>query len=626
MARKIYKVFGSGLEFLSPEETLVDSYSLQSKLERPIDRRVFSVLFFFLILLMAVFSVGLGKLAIKENKKWEQLAIINRSVIYSLPPGRGEIFDRQGQIVATSQPVFDLIAVNHDLPTEEKEWRRWQEELARILDMPLSSLSELMARERSQALWLVRRELTKEQALQVENLFSKGFYVLRGAKRFYPQGSFWAHLIGFTGKVSPEDLKAERFYQSNDRIGRAGLEKSYESFLRGEHGQIFFDRSGQPYQVRSAQPGHSLIANVDQKIQNDLFGALEEVLKINDLKRGAAVALNPQTGAVLGMVSFPSFDNSQLTGELGQEIYQQYFLSGEKPLFNRAVGGKYNPGSTIKPLLALAGLQEKVITPQTAITDLTGYITVPNLYRPEEVYTFRDWKIQGRVDLKKALAQSSDIYFYSLGGGYGEIEGLGFARLEKYFRKFGIDRLLGIDLPGENTGFVPNEEWKKEQFGQPWFLGDTYNVSIGQGDLTVTPLWLASYISALANGGKIFQPQIVQAVVDIDKKNILSFTAKLVADLNLDPEQLRVIQEALREVVISGTGQLLKDLPVAVAAKTGTAEVAQGKELNSLLVAYAPYDYPEIALAVVIEKVGSRQGLALQVAKTFFQKYFTYQQ
>ena len=244
-------------------------------------------------------------------------------------------------------------------------------------------------------------------------------------------------------------------------------------------------------------------------------------------------------------------------------------------------------------------------------------------YAREESEQFRDWKIQGMIDLKKALAQSSDIFFYSVGGGYGKIKGLGFEKLEKYFRAFLIDRVLGIDISGETAGFVPNEEWKLEKTVQPWFTGDTYNVSIGQGDLLVTPLWLSSYVSAIANGGIFYKPFVVKKITD-GGKILREFKSEQLSKLLFDNTVMNVVRDGMREVVISGTAKSLNSLPVSVAAKTGTAEAGiKGSQLNSVFVAYAPYDQPEIALSVVIENIGNNQGLAMLAAQNFLEKYFS---
>ncbi|MDO8495488.1 MAG: penicillin-binding protein 2 [bacterium] len=618
---KEYKISGYGEEDVSPEETLADSFSSYSKVETPISSTVLQVFYGLIALVFGFFILTAFKLEVLNGKDFRALAIGNRSSVYDIPAMRGNIFDRSGEVLGENQPVFDLVAISADLPKKE-ELAVLIQDLREILGDDLESLQKSFEQRDSQAIFFIRKDLDKERVLQIQNKYTRGVYVINSVTRKYPEGVKFSSVLGYTGKVSTEDL-LDTYYDINDRKGRAGIEASFENYLRGEHGRIFFDRANNRYIPYPSKPGQSLVLNIDAEVQRHLYDSVNEILRAHGLKYGSAVAQNPNTGEVLGMVSFPAYDNNELSSEISEDLYQKYFISKDRPLFNRALGGRFNPGSTIKAILALAGLKEKVITPNTTITDSMGYISIPNIYNPEIVYRYRDWRVQGTVDLKKALAWSSDIYFYSVGGGYGAIKGLGYDRLEKYYRAFLIDRALGIDVPGESAGFVPDEKWKIEKFGQPWFTGDTYNVSIGQGDLVVTPLWLSSYISALANGGTFYKPVLVKKVVDGDKKDVKVFGSEELAKLPFDRATLDIVRDGLREVVVSGTGQLLGNLPVKIAAKTGTAEVVSGaKVLNSLLVAYGPYENPEIAISVVIENIGPHQGLALQAAKKFLEWYF----
>ncbi|MBI2057510.1 MAG: hypothetical protein HYT63_00800 [Candidatus Yanofskybacteria bacterium] len=366
---------------------------------------------------------------------------------------RGVILDSKGKILAGNTPVFDLIAISADLPKEEEELRSWSQDLAGILDDQPKSIFAVLREKERQAVFFVKKDIAKEKVIQIQNKYQKGIYVVGGARRSYSDGAQFSSIMGYTGKVSPDDL-ADKYYIINDRKGRSGLEESYEDFLRGDHGRIFFDRANDRYIVKPAGPGKTLILNIDSDVQKALYRSVENVLRSAGLKSGSAVAQNVKTGEVLGMVSFPSFDNNQFSTELSEELFKKYFENKNRPIFNRAVSGKYNPGSTIKPLMALAGLTEGVITPETTIVDLNGYITVKSIYDPNVIYKFRDWKVQGTLKLKKAIAQSSDIYFYSVGGGYSVIKGLGFEKLEKYFRTFLIDKVLGIDISGEAAGFT----------------------------------------------------------------------------------------------------------------------------------------------------------------------------
>ncbi|HEY4484270.1 MAG TPA: penicillin-binding protein 2 [Candidatus Paceibacterota bacterium] len=622
--KKRYQISNFEEDMVSPEETLIDSLSSRSKIELPISRSIIQVFYFLIGLVLFFYLFFSFRLGVLEGKDFRSVALSNRSTVYNIPSMRGVVLDSDGEVLAGNTPVFDLIAISADLPKKEEELRLWSENLAGILnDKPENIFSILQEKER-QAVFFVKRDVAKEKVIQIQNHYQKGVFVVSGAKRSYSDSIQFSNILGYTGKVSQDDLKDE-YYIINDRKGRSGLEEKFEEVLRGKHGQIFFDRANKRYVVKPASPGSGLVLNIDSDVQKALYDSVENVLRSVGLKAGSAVAQNPKTGEILGMVSFPSFDNSLFSSELSEELFKKYFENKNRPIFNRAVSGKYNPGSTIKPLLALAGLKENVISPETTIVDLNGYITVKSIYDPSVVYKFRDWKVQGTLNLKKAIAQSSDIYFYSVGGGYGIIKGLGFEKLEKYFRTFLIDKVLGIDISGEAAGFVPNEEWKLEKTGQPWFTGDTYNVSIGQGDLLVTPLWLSSYVSAIANGGTFYKPFLVKKIIDGEQKPVQTFKSEELAKLPFDTRTLDIVREAMREVVVSGTAQMLNSLPIKIAAKTGTAEVGvKGSGLNSVFVAYAPFDDPEIAISIVVEDIGQKQGLAVLAAKQFFESLISF--
>ncbi len=485
--KKEYRVSNFEDDGVSPEETLLDSLGSDSKIELPIPESVVFVFYALIGAAFLFFIIFSFNLEVLQGSYFKNIAAGNRSTFYQVPSMRGVILDNAGQILADNQPVFDLVGISSDLPDKKEEVNTIIQGLSQILKEPEENILDIFREGKSQALFFIKKDLEKDEVLQIQNRYQRGVYVVNGAQRLYPAGAKFSSVIGYTGKVSQEDLK-DPYYNLNDRKGRAGIEESYENFLKGEHGRIFFDKANKKYIFNNATAGSDIVLSINGGIQRHLYDSLDNILRSSGLKSGSAVVQNPNTGEILGMVSFPSFDNNQLTSDLSEDLYKKYFEGKDRPIFNRAISGKYNPGSSIKPLLALAGLKEGVITSDTTITDLSGYITIKSQYDPNIFYKYRDWKVQGTVNLKKALAQSSDIYFYSVGGGYGNIKGLGFEKLEKYFRAFLIDKILGIDISGETSGFVPSEEWKLEKFGQPWFTGDTYNVSIGQGDLLVTLL------------------------------------------------------------------------------------------------------------------------------------------
>jgi penicillin-binding protein 2 len=320
----------------------------------------------------------------------------------------------------------------------------------------------------------------------------------------------------------------------------------------------------------------------------------------------------------------PAFDNNVFENSSDATNFSKInkLLNGkDNPLLDRVIGGRYSPGSTIKPLLALAGLKEGVVTPSTTI-NATGSIKVQSEVDPSVFYTFRDWRVHGWTDIKKAIADSVDVFFYALGGGYGNISGLGIDRIENYLKIFRADKETGIDLPGEMSGLVPSKNWKEATKGESWYVGDTYNISIGQGDLDVTPIWLNTYVGSIANGGKLMKPFVVKEVRDSAGDTIGRMSPQVLGETPFDQQTVNIVRQGMRQTVLSGTAILLQDLPAPVAAKTGTAQVP-GRGLNSLFTVFGPYDNPEIVMTVLVENINQSQGLAIRVANEFLLWYFS---
>ena len=610
-------------EFIEPEETLMDSRSNLSKIERPVSGSVFNFLVLFFGIILVLYLVNLMNLQIFSGDRLKEIALQNISLSYTTPALRGVIYDRQGKELAYSVPDFELVVIPKQIPKNKNGLDNFKQILSKTSGISIDSLENTLNLQKNNALIIFQKEIEKSKAIQVSQAKLPGVFIIPKPKRIYADGNYFSHIIGYINQVSDLDLEKDEYYKLQDKIGRSGLEANYEEILRGTHGLVNFSKESSGNDLLGSKPGDSLVVNIDFDVQKKLYESLNTTLRSVGLTRGAAIVQNPNNGAVIGMVSFPSYDNNIFQEELTLEDFKNNFSDRNKPLLNRAIGGTYSPGSTIKPLLALAGLKEGVITSNTTITDNKGYITIRSQFDPNVIYTYRDWKIQGTVDLKKAIANSSDIYFYSVGGGYGNISGLGISRLATYFKEFLIDQILDIDLPGEKSGFIPTEAWKLTAKGEAWYKGDTFNVSIGQGDLLVTPLWLNTYVSAIANGGVLFKPQVVNKIVNPDKKTVEIFPEEEMGHIDFSQDIINEVKIGMREVVVSGTGQLLSNLPVPVAAKTGTTEVIKGKTANSLVLVFGPYPDPEITLTVIIEGIEySQQGLALRAAKDFLEWYF----
>ncbi len=607
-------------DVVTPEETLLDAGSELSDLERPISSGVFRFTFWGIAVLLGIVLAVTIKLSIVDHAYFTELAFQNRSGNFSVPPPRGIIFDTTGTPLVKNVPSFDLIAVSKEIKTSITD--PVMAKVASILHISPEDLTATLTDQSKAAnIFFIATDLKKEQVLELQYLDPKGLHIIPTVDRQYVDGSEFSQVVGYVGRVSQADLGQDPYYAPADSIGRLGIEGEYESILRGEHGRMFFGSNADSFNV-DATPGENVVLNINADLQRQLYQQLHDVLASSGLSRGAAVIQDPQTGAVLAMVSFPSFDSNMFAQGLSQEQYKAIFGNPTKPLFNRIISGLYNPGSTIKPLMGLMTLQEGIMRPQDTIQDCIS-ITIPNPFDKSISYTFKNWRVDlGLFNLRRAIANSCNIYFFTVGGGFGKIVGLGIERMAKYLEASFADKVLGIDLAGEAHGFVPTPDWKEQTRGQSWYQGDTYNTAIGQGDLLVTPLWLNSYISAIANGGTIYKPFVASRIVDDQKNTTQTFEPEALGKMPFRDDVLNEVKSDMEETVLSGTAQVLKDLPVRAGAKTGTAEVVKGQSINSLFTAFAPFDHPELSITVLVEGSASNQGLAIRAAHNVLKWYF----
>lgn len=614
-----YRVRGSEDRDIHPEETLADSLSEHTIIEMPIGHGVFRTLYVFIFLISVFILLKSFQLQFVKGNRFTVIAQRNSSQ-YSMSALRGIIYDRNNKSLVENVPIFDLIAIHNDLPAKSGIGSLTNS-LSPIIKMDQSELADIFNKNTNSATFLIKKGLSKEEVTKIKVLSLKGIYVVANSQRHYFESNAFSSVIGYTAKVNEAEMDADPYYLPTDRVGRLGIEAYYEKQLRGEHRNLII-KSSVSSGKEDVKPGNDLILNIDQNIQNNLYQTMTNVLDLAGLKRAAAIVQNPKTGEILGLISLPAFDAN---------IFENYFdpASTDKiskilqdknnTLFNRVIAGRYSPGSTIKPLLALAGLKENVVTPNTAIY-ANGSISVTSKYDPSVVYTFRDWRVHGLTDLKKAIADSVDVYFYALGGGYGNIRGLGIDKIVGYLKSFLADNILGIDLPGEVRGLIPSPDWKQKTKGEEWFIGDTYNISIGQGDLNVTPLWLNTYIGSIANNGNLMKPYVVKEIKDQDGKIIAQNQPQVLGKIPFDDQTIKTIKEGMRQTILSGTATSLQNLPVPVAAKTGTAQVSN-RGLNSLFVVFGPYENPNITMTILVEGVES-QGLAIRIAHDFLLWYF----
>lgn len=618
-------------DWVSPEETLLDSSSDYSDLETPISNSVFRASFLTAVVLSVAVFVFIFDLSINKHDKFANLALQNKSVTFSVPPPRGIIFDRLGKPLVQNEPVFDLLVISKEF-NKTASVSESTTKLAEVLRVDKELFEDFVTKNaKNNSIFFAFSGLNKDQVLRIKYLSPEGFYVVPNTKRYYIDGAQFSSVLGYIGKVNKTELGKNLYYQPTDTVGRLGIEAQYENYLRGEHGKIFFNaEKGDDENVRQDPVvGNGVVLNIDYDVQKRLYNELFSVLKNTSYSRAAAIVQNPQTGAIVAMVSLPSYDNNFFVEGLSEKQYQGLFENKSRPLFNRVISGLYNPGSTIKPIIGLMALEEKIFSPLDVIQNCIG-LTVVNPYNAEDSYFFSNWRKEyGSFNLKKAIANSCNVFFYLAGGGvppgdhsYGNIKGLGVERIAKYLKSSLADSKLGIDLPGEENGFVPTPDWKLSSRGEVWYQGDTYNISIGQGDLLVTPLWLNSYTSAIANGGTIYKPFIVKQILDADKNPIKNFEPEAIGSLNFSEMSLREVKNAMAEAVLSGTARILQSLPVKAGAKTGTAEVVKGRRINSIISAFAPFDNPETNITVLIEGSATNEGLALRTAQGLMNWYF----
>lgn len=599
----------------------------RAKIEWPLPRRIFRFLFIGALVTLVIFTGRFVYLNVYKGEEYKTMSYRNsiRSII--IPAPRGFIFDQFGTPLVNNIPSIDLVLTPIDVPENEAERTSLRQELAHLHvseELLNKVFSELDRRSPKQI--LLKQNISQEEALVFLEKSKRlpGVTLFKTTKRNYIDGPVFSHIIGYEGKIYEAELADNPQYHLTDTIGKQGIEKSYESDLRGQYGfqQGEVDSLGRIKKdlgVIQPVPGADLVLNVDADLQRKLTDEMLRQLETAGLKRGAAVALDPRTGAVRALVSLPSFDNNLFAKGISQSEYSALATSEDKPLFNRAIAGAYPPGSTIKPLHASAALAERTIDPEYEI-ESRGGIQVGSFF-------FGDWKAHGFTDMRRALAVSSDVYFYSIGGGYGGVPGLGIERMKKYDSLFGYGALTVIDLPGEVAGFLPDPEWKKQKFGERWYVGDDYNSSIGQGYITATVLQVANSITPFANGGTLYKPKLVGSIREVTGQE-RTIKPEVIRSNFIDQNILQIVREGMRETVTDGTAMLLKETAVSVAGKTGTAQFGTQERTQGWFVSFAPYDTnPELVLAVLFE--GQDQALTyngVPVTKAVYDWYFSEEQ
>ncbi|HEX6776132.1 MAG TPA: penicillin-binding protein 2 [Methylomirabilota bacterium] len=565
----------------------------------------------------AVAFVGLlGQLwylQVLEGGKLQEMSERNRIRVRPVAAPRGILFDRNGLALVDNRPAFTLSLIPREIDDRDTVMAR----LSVLLKIPMRELEEALERVPPDSFRpvRVRRGLTLDEVTKVEErkLELPGVVVEVEPERVYPTSTFAAHLLGYVREVSDDQMKQGR-YRRGDMIGQSGLERLLDEYLRGRDGgeRIEVDALGRPVQVMRREepdPGAQVITTVDRRIQEAAERAMVG-------RSGAVIVMDPRNGDVLAMTSSPAFELDRLTGNLDKEEWLKVIRDPLTPLMNRALQSQYAPGSVFKVVVAAAGLQEGSLTPMDRMY-CNGEFHLGN-------WTFKDWKEggHGHVDTRTALIHSCNIFFYQAGLKVGP------AAIARYSEAFGLGSPSGIDLGGEKAGLVPFLDGRRRIDGRKWQAGDTVNMSIGQGQVLVTPMQVARMMSAVANGGVLWRPRLVQRVERVDGSLAYSSSSKMTGRVDLSPIVWAFLRQALSGVVNEGgTGGAARIPGVEVAGKTGTAQSvnksdsAKGQD-HAWFASFAPAQDPEVVVVVLVERGGKGGQVAAPIARQIYQAIF----
>ena len=518
---------------ISPEDVFLDSQNvskfdmnqMEGHLERPLGKHIFYICLLVVLIVIGGFSYRLFAMQIVDGREYAQKADRNHLKSTPIFALRGTISDRDGNLLAWNT----LSTTTEEIPA-----------------------------------------------------------------RTYTDVPGFSHLLGY---VSYPKKDSSGIFWQEEYIGKDGLEKQYQLLLQGVAGErvVAINANGdiEAENVTVAPThGENIRLTIDKGVQAKLHERIAALARDYNYNAGAGIIMDVHTGEILAITSYPEYDNNLITNARTKEEKSQLgrdLLDSRHKFLNRAVGGLFTPGSTVKPFIAIAALMEGVISPEKNIHS-SGALVIKNKYGgPDTV--FKDWKAHGYVDMREAIAVSSDEYFYQIGGGYQDQPGLGIDRIYSYSNMFGFSTTTGVDLPGEEYGVVPSRDWKKRTFNEDWLVGNTYHTAIGQYGFQITPIELARAIASIANGGTLVTPH-VYAGASIKKE-----------DLPLEEKDLQIIREGMRMGVLEGTGKVLDIPDVDIASKSGTAELGVRKDMiNSWITGFFPYDDPKYVFVVIMEK------------------------
>ncbi|WP_299568704.1 penicillin-binding protein 2 [uncultured Shewanella sp.] len=582
--------------------------------------------FLCVFILISILLSNLYQLQVVSFQDYETRSNDNRIRVVPVAPSRGLIYDRHGQLLAENQPFYTLEVI----PEKTEDISASLDKLNEYIELSADereTITERLRYHRRFKPLTIKSRLTEEQVatFSVNQHQFPGFRVEAGLKRHYPYEGLMTHVLGYVGKINARDRTSLeksgqwKNYAATNDIGKQGIEKFYESLLLGKPGHLEEEVNNRGRVIRtlkatSPTPGQDIYLTLDLKLQ-------QKAMELLDGRRGSVVAIDPQDGGVLAMVSSPTYDPNLFVHGISSKAYSALLNDKSRPLINRATQGQYSPASTIKPHVALLGLEEKTITEKTRIWD-PGFWQIPNVERK-----YRDWKRWGHgwVDVYSSIMDSCDTFFYDLA------YKVGVDKMAAFMSKFGFGESSGIDIYEEANGIMPSKDWKRMRYNQPWYIGDTISVGIGQGYWTTTPLQLTNAATILANHGQRFTPHLLKSFKDETSKIETPIDEREPIKLN-DDNNWEIINEAMRRTADKSR---FTDASYTAAMKTGTAQVfsvaqdakydsetvAEHLRDNALIIAYAPYENPKIVLAVVLENAGWGGVNAGPVARALLDEY-----
>lgn len=572
------------------------------------------VLGILMVLVIAVLIGRAGYLQIYEGEYYAGLADGNRIRIIPAVAPRGTFYDRNGQLLVTNRPGFTVSLLPLTSPIKEEVIAR----LSALVHVPVEDIKAKIAGHSGFDPIRIKADVTPDivSIIEEQKELYPGVMIENTPIRDYVLKQEGAHTFGYVSEINDEELKEKKAdgYKSGDIIGKFGLEKIYDKYVRGEDGgdQVEVDVSGKPVKRLGRKvpvPGDDLVLTIDKDLQTAAEKAVDDRLAAIHASAAAAVVLNPQTGEVLAMVSRPAFDPNLFAHGISSKDWAKLNNNPFHPMDNKTISGEYPPGSTFKIVTGTAALTEGKVAPEEKIFDSGHHWIIPKGNAEGEAL--------GWINFQEALAHSDNVYFYEMGNR------LGIDLLEKYARMFGLGQRTGIDLPYEAKGLVANREYKKKNFEDgDWYLSETFDAAIGQGFNLVTPLQAAMVMGEIAADGKRYKPHLVSRIQTQDGDVIKEFQPELLSELQVPANVIRLVQEGLHDVTKFGTAaSTFRGFPVDIAGKTGTAENSQGRD-HGWFVAYGPFDNPNIVVAVIVEQGGFGSQSAVPIGREILEAAF----